>query len=54
MQKKCSGCKIPKDLDDFHRDSNNADKRHYFCKECMKKLKKEWLKKKNDGIIEAF
>lgn len=54
IQKKCSRCKLPKSLDYFHRDSSSPDNRHYFCKECIKKIKKEWIEKKNNGTIQAF
>ena len=36
VMKKCSGCKVVKSLDEFHKDKNKKDGRHARCKECVK------------------
>lgn len=35
MEKICSRCKLPKDIDDFSRDKNKKDGHAYVCKECQ-------------------
>ena len=34
--KTCSKCKIEKDEDEFYRIRKNEEKKHYWCKHCMK------------------
>lgn len=36
-RKTCTVCSIEKDHDEFHRNSRQADGRHYRCKECSRR-----------------
>lgn len=36
MKKQCSRCKIPKLLDDFHRNKRQVDGRQVWCKICVR------------------
>lgn len=41
--KKCTGCKTEKTLDEFHSDSSRKDGLASRCKECKNKERRNWL-----------
>jgi transposase-like protein len=42
--KKCSNCKLEKELDSFHKNKSNKDGHKYECKECCSKENKQQKK----------
>ena len=40
--KRCSRCKIEKELSEFHKKKGTKDGLQYWCKECRKKTPHDW------------
>ena len=54
--KKCSTCKIEKDLESFNKCKTNKDGLHYVCKDCRKKERlqnREHIQKKQKEYYES-
>lgn len=51
MNKRCSKCGKTKSIDDFHKNKNTKDGRHYYCKECMGKHMKERYIKHREKVL---
>ena len=48
--KKCTFCKIEKDLSEFHKCiKSNATYLRSYCKECGRKQRRDWRDSKKDG-----
>tara|TARA_R100001244_G_scaffold23249_1_gene24014 strand:+ start:182 stop:793 length:612 start_codon:yes stop_codon:yes gene_type:complete len=50
--KKCTKCKVDKEITCFGKRADNNDGLMYHCKECRKESKKEYRKKNKDKIKE--
>lgn len=48
LQKKCSGCKTPKDLDNFYKNKLMSDGRSNYCKDCTRDNSKNYFKRKKE------
>ena len=42
MTKKCTKCKVVKDIDLFYRNKNHLDGRQHACKKCANIMTKKW------------
>lgn len=48
QMKKCSKCKMIKELSEFGKDSHTKDKMTYDCKECRRESSKRWNRENPD------
>lgn len=48
--KRCSSCKIEKDIKDFYNRSTAKDGKSYRCKECSDSLSSSWRIKNKDKV----
>ena len=48
----CAKCKLEKSLECFSNDKNRRDGKCHYCKECAKKLHKEYYEKNRDVLME--
>ena len=48
LQKKCSGCKESKNLDDFYKNKLMSDGRSNYCKDCTRNNSKNYFKRKKE------
>jgi len=52
--KKCTKCKLDKEITCFGKRADNNDGLMYHCKECRKESKKEYRKENKDKIRESY
>lgn len=55
--KKCSKCKVPKELSEFNKSKFGKFGRHHYCKECNSKQKKasyNYDKAKSKGVKQTY
>jgi hypothetical protein len=48
--KKCNMCKLDKDESEFYKNATTKDGLEYQCKECRKKLSKQYYKDNKDKV----
>ncbi len=41
MEKKCTKCKVEKDIDEYHKLKSSKDGKHSWCKVCVSESKKK-------------
>jgi hypothetical protein len=49
--KKCSGCKIPKDEENFYKNKHTADGLSNYCVECSKENSKKYFQRKREKSL---
>ena len=53
-EKRCSGCKTPKTLDNFYKNKLVLDGHSNYCIECTRENSKKYFQRKKERVAKSF